>query len=181
MSRCFGEGDELMAAYHDEEWGVPVRDPQRLFEHLTLDLFQSGLSWRVILSKREGFRRAFDDFYPDVIARYDEADITRLLADDGIVRNRRKIFATITNARAYRQLDEEGEDFSQLLWQFSPGERGKRVRTWDEVPTSSPESAAMAKALKARGFSFVGPTVCYAFMQAVGIVDDHMAWCFRAA
>lgn len=169
-----------MAAYHDMEWGVPVRDARLLFEHLSLDIFQSGLSWRVVLAKREGFREAFEGFEPRRVAEYDEAEVARLLGNEAIVRNRSKILATINNARAFCGIADSGEDFASFLWSYAPVRRGARLARWEDVPSSSAESAAMAKALKARGFTFVGPTVCYAFMQAVGIVDDHLAWCFRA-
>ncbi|MGB2895186.1 MAG: DNA-3-methyladenine glycosylase I [Anaerolineales bacterium] len=179
--RCFGSGDPLMEQYHDEEWGVPVYDDRLLFEKLLLDGFQAGLSWRTVLHKRDNFRRAFDGFDPEVMARYGDAQRERLLGDAGIIRNRLKINAAITNAQAYLTLVEREGSFSEYLWAFVGGEllRGKRRRTWEDVPTSTPESDAMSKALKGDGFKFVGTTICYAFMQAVGMVDDHLERCFR--
>ena len=179
--RCFGSDDPVMAAYHDQEWGVPVHDDRALFEKLCLDIFQAGLSWRVILHKRDAFRRAFDGFDPDRIRNYDEADITRLLANEGIVRNRMKIEATIQNANAYTALVEREDSFSDFLWRFTGGEtiKGPRAETFEDLPTQSPESEAMAAELKSRGFTFVGPTICYAFMQAVGMIDDHLVGCFK--
>jgi DNA-3-methyladenine glycosylase I len=170
-----------MEPYHDLEWGVPVRDDRLLYEHLTLDSFQAGLSWRTILNKREAFRRAFDGFDPERIARYGPRDVARLLGDSGIVRNRQKIEAAISNARTFLAMQEVGESFSDFLWSFTGGQThfGKAARRWDEIPASTLESDAMALALRQRGFRFVGTTICYAFMQAVGIVDDHMLGCFR--
>lgn len=180
-TRCFGDGDPLMEAYHDDEWGVPVHDDRLLFEHLMLDCFQAGLSWRTILHKRENFRHAFDRFCPEKIAQYGEEDLARLMADKGIIRNRRKIEAAIINAKAFLQIMEVSGSFSDYLWRFCGHRtlRGPGANDWREVPTSSAESDAMAKDLKARGFQFVGTTICYAFMQAVGMVDDHLVSCFR--
>jgi DNA-3-methyladenine glycosylase I len=170
-----------MAEYHDNEWGVPVQEDQALFEHLMLDAFQAGLSWRLILSKREAFREAFSDFDPDLIGQYQERDIQRLLKHEGIVRNEAKIRAVIHNAQIVPQIREEFGSFSAYIWSFVDGQtmRGRRADSWEEVPTTSPEAEAMAQDMKARGFKFVGPTVCYAFMQAVGMVDDHQVGCFR--
>lgn len=181
--RCFGDGDALMARYHDEEWGVPVFDDRELFEKLLLDGFQAGLSWRTVLHKRENFRRAFDGFDPEAMARYDAKDLERLLADAGIIRNRLKIEAAIANAQAFLDFQAREGSFSEFLWSFMGGKtlrRRPRASGWGQVPAKSPESEAMSKALKARGFKFVGPTICYAFMQAVGMVDDHLTGCFRA-
>jgi DNA-3-methyladenine glycosylase I len=180
-SRCFGGDDPLMTDYHDTEWGTPVRDGRLLFEHLVLDGFQAGLSWRTILHKRQAFRRAFDDFDPERIARYGRADLRRLLADPGIVRNRSKIQATIANARAYLDLQASGVPFDVFLWSFCGGRvlRNRSARSWREIPTTRPESDAVSTALIAHGFRFVGSTICYAFMQAVGMVDDHLVTCFR--
>ena len=179
--RCFGSDDPMMAAYHDQEWGVPVRDDRALFEHLSLDIFQAGLSWRVILHKRDAFRRAFDGFDPHRIRQYEEADIARLLTNEGIVRNRMKIEATIQNANAYAALVDKEGSFSDFLWSFTGGEtiKGPRAETFEDLPTQSSESEAMAAALKSRRFTFVGPTICYAFMQAVGMIDDHLVGCFK--
>lgn len=180
-SRCFGDGDPLMAAYHDQEWGVPVRRGVDLFAHLTLDIFQAGLSWRVILHKREALLAAFDGLDPHRIQIYGEEEIERLLGDEGIVRNRAKIEATINNARAYCEMEDGGADFAEYLWQFTGGEiiKGPRARRFEDLPSASPESEAMAESLKQQGFKFVGPTICYAFMQAVGMVDDHLVDCFK--
>lgn len=179
-TRCFGDDDETMARYHDKEWGVPVRHPQALFEHLTLDIFQAGLSWRLILHRREGFRKAFHQFDPAAIAGFDGNDIERLLDDERIVRNRQKIEATINNARRYLDIEAD-EGFSSFLWSFVDHKtlKGPRAETFAELPTQSPESEAMAAGLKERGLQFVGPTICYAFMQAVGMVDDHLVGCFK--
>ena len=181
VSRCYGDGDELMTAYHDEEWGVPVHDDEQLFEKLILDGFQAGLSWRTVLYKRDNFRRAFDGFDPKKISRYTDKDKERLLADAGIIRNRLKIDATITNAQAYLEILNDLGTFNDFLWSFTGGETLKQTlaKNLKEIPSSSAESDAMSKALKQRGFKFVGTTICYAFMQAVGIVDDHIITCFR--
>ena len=181
VHRCFGTGDPLMEAYHDLEWGVPVHDSRALFEKLLLDSFQAGLSWRTILHKRENFRRAFRGFDPERLARYTARDRTRLMADAGIVRNRLKIEAAISNARAYLKLESELGSFAEYLWGFTGGTtlRRRAPRTWANMPTHSLESDAMARDLQARGFRFVGTTICYAFMQAVGMVDDHLVSCFR--
>jgi DNA-3-methyladenine glycosylase I len=181
LQRCYGDGDELMEAYHDTEWGVPVHDDQLLFQKLILDGFQAGLSWRTILHKRENFRRAFDNFDPQVIANYGEPDIERLLSDAGIVRNKLKVRAAVTNAQAYLRIKDELGSFDKYLWSFTGGVTlsNKSMTSWDDLPATSPESDAMSRDLKARGFKFVGSTICYAFMQAVGIVDDHLVGCFR--
>jgi DNA-3-methyladenine glycosylase I len=181
LRRCFGSGDPRMEAYHDLEWGVPVHDDRALFEKLLLDSFQAGLSWRTILYKRENFRRAFDGFDPERIARYAARDRNRLLADAGIIRNRLKIDAAILNAQAYLRLQDELGSFADYLWAFTRGAtlRPRAARSWRQVPTHSRESDAMSKDLQARGFRFVGTTICYAFMQAVGMVDDHLVACFR--
>lgn len=172
--------DPLYVRYHDREWGVPVREDRELFQHLLLDGAQAGLSWITILRKREGYRRAFDDFDPDRIARYGEADVQRLLEDAGIVRNRQKINAFITNARAFLEFREEGRSFGDFLWGFVGGDTiQNRWESSDRFPTTTPESEAMSGGLKERGFKFVGPTICYAFMQAVGMVNDHTTDCFR--
>jgi DNA-3-methyladenine glycosylase I len=179
--RCFGGNDPLMAAYHDEEWGVPVHDDKALFEHLILDGFQAGLSWQIILHKRDNFRLAFEGFDPHFIAHYTDDDVQRLLGDAGIVRNRRKIEAAISNAQAYLAVVEEVGSFDGYIWSFTKHQTllGPPARTWEDVPGVSSESEAMSQDLKARGFKFVGPTVCYAFMQAIGMVDDHLVGCFR--
>jgi len=180
-TRCFGDGDPLMEAYHDHEWGVPIHDDDLLFQKLILDGFQAGLSWRTILHKREHFREAFHNFEPAVIAAYDDADVQRLLSNEGIVRNRLKIRAAITNARAFLDHFNEPGSFDRFLWGFVDGctYYGPPAETWDQVPASSSQSESMSRALKALGFKFVGKTICYAFMQAVGMVDDHLVGCFR--
>ena len=174
QSRLAPEDFILYRDYHDTEWGQPLHGTRPLFERVTLEAFQSGLSWLIILRKRENFRGAFGGFDIERIARYTEKDITRLMADTGIVRNRAKIEATIANARAAADLDV---DLSDLLWSFAPPPR-KRPKTMSEVPAVTPESTAMAKELKRRGFRFVGPTTAYALMQATGMVDDHVAKCW---
>ena len=171
--------DPLYIAYHDDEWGMPEYDDQRLFEMLLLEGAQAGLSWSTILHKREGYRRAFDDFDAEKMARYDTEKTASLLADPGIVRNRLKVNAAIGNARAYLQIRDELGSFSDYLWQFVDGQ--PVINHWkslSEVPASTEPSEAMSKALKKRGFRFVGPTICYAFMQAVGMVNDHTTDCF---
>ena len=164
--------DPLMQAYYDTEWGMPVRDERGMFERISLEAFQSGLSWATILRKRPAFRKAFDGFDPDRVAAYDERDVARLMGDAGIVRNRRKIEATITNARATVALRGEG-GLVDLVWSFRPAVTPAPT-SYDEVPTSSPESLALSKALRRAGFTFVGPTTMFALMEAVGIVDTHL-------
>ena len=163
-------------AYHDEEWGQPVRHDAALYERMTLESFQSGLSWLTILRKRENFRTAFEGFDPEVVAGYGQPEIDRLMSDSGIVRNRKKIDAAIGNARAIGSLDGP---LSDLLWSFAPSLNAPAPRSMADVPSSTPESTAMAKRLKALGFAFLGPTTCYALMQATGIVNDHVAGCWR--
>jgi DNA-3-methyladenine glycosylase I len=176
--RCWwGSSTPEYVAYHDEEWGRPVHDSRALFEKLTLEAFQSGLSWITILRKRENFRAAFANFEVERIAAFGDADRERLLADPGIVRNRLKVDATIANARAALALDI---DLAKLLWSFAPEPR-PRPRAPADIPASTPESAAMAKELKRRGFRFVGPTTAYALMQACGLVDDHIEGCLVTA
>jgi DNA-3-methyladenine glycosylase I len=174
LIRCgwSGSAPEYLA-YHDDEWGRPIRDDDGLYERLTLEAFQSGLSWITILRKREAFRRAFAGFRAEVVAEFGPADTERLLADAGIVRNRAKIDAAIRNARAALALDE---GLAALLWAYAPAPRPRPVTTGD-VPATTPESTAMARELKRRGFAFVGPTTAYALMQAAGMVDDHLAGC----
>jgi DNA-3-methyladenine glycosylase I len=175
--RCpWSAGSELYQAYHDEEWGQPLRGRDALYERICLEAFQAGLSWITVLRKREAFRTAFEGFAADRVARFGDADIARLMADPGIVRNRPKIEACISNARAVLDLDD-AEGLDALLWSFAPPPRPARLRTIDEIPAVTPESTAMAKELKRRGFRFVGPTTAYALMQAVGMVDDHLASC----
>ena len=176
MRRCsWADGPDL-AAYHDLEWGRPVLDDRALFERLSLEAFQSGLSWLTILRKRDAFRRAFLDFEADAVASFGEGDVERLLAEPAIVRNRAKIEATVANARALVALRRSGESFAALVWSFAPAP-GPPPRSLADVPASTEESRALARALKSRGFRFVGPTTAYALMQACGLVDDHLADC----
>lgn len=169
-----------MAAYHDEEWGVPVHDDRRLFEFLILEGAQAGLSWETILNKRENYRRAFDRFDPAKVARYGRRKVRKLLANAGIVRNRLKIAAAISNAVAFLAVQKEFGGFNRYIWQFVGGRPRKRDRSKSQhAPASTPESDAMSKDLKRRGFRFVGSTICYAFMQATGMVNDHARDCFR--
>jgi DNA-3-methyladenine glycosylase I len=165
-----------MQAYHDQEWGVPERDSRALWEKLMLDGFQAGLSWSIILRKREAFRKAFSNFDPVRVARFTERDVLRLLANPGIVRSRAKIEATIKGARSYLAMQAAGEDFATFVWAFIGG---KPIRHTGSIPTQTPLSVALSKALKQRGFKFVGPVIVYAWMQATGLVDDHSNECFR--
>jgi DNA-3-methyladenine glycosylase I len=181
LRRCAWCGtDPLYVGYHDEEWGVPQHDDRALFEMLCLEGAQAGLSWITVLRKREHYRRAFDGFDAAKMARYDARHRARLLEDPGIVRNRLKVEAFVTNARAYLDLCEREGDFDRWVWGFAPAHRARRPRwrTLAEATASTPESDALSRALRQRGFKFVGTTICYAFMQAVGIVDDHQHGCF---
>lgn len=177
--RCGWPGDDSQyIAYHDTEWGVPETDSRALFEKLILDGFQAGLSWITILKKRDGFRQAFDGFEPDVIAQYAEKDVRRLLGNAGIIRHRGKIEAAIGNARAYLQLREAGRDFNAFCWQHVDGQPLiNRFKTLKDIPAETKESRALSKALKQAGFKFCGPVIVYAFMQAVGMVNDHLVDC----
>ena len=179
--RCSWPGeDPLYLAYHDDEWGVPERDDARLLEKLILDGAQAGLAWITILRKRDGYRRAFAGFDAERIARFGTRDVRRLLADPGIVRNRLKVAAAIANAQAYLALQEEGPGFGAFLWEFVGGApRQNRWRHQKDLPAETAESKALSRALRERGFRFVGPTICYAFMQATGMVNDHLVGCFR--
>ena len=181
LVRCpWSAKNQLQIDYHDDEWGVPIRESRRLFELLILEGAQAGLSWNTILAKRENYRRAFDRFDPARIARYDAGKIQALMADAGIVRNRLKIEAAILNARAYLDLSEDGQDLSTLVWSFVNGEPIRNAwRYSKQVPASTPVSDAMSKELRRRGFRFVGSTIVYAFMQACGLVNDHLVSCFR--
>ncbi len=172
-------GQPIYEAYHDTEWGVPEYDSRALWEKLVLDGFQAGLSWITILKKRDGFRAAFDGFDPEKVARYGEADRARLMADPGIVRSNGKIDAAIAGARIWLDMRERGEDFSQFLWRFTGGKPIQNRFDPGQVPAQTPLAAEMAKALKSRGYKYCGPVIVYAFMQAVGIVNDHVACCFR--
>lgn len=179
--RCeWPSNDELMIRYHDEEWGVPVHDDRKLFEFLVLDAFQAGLSWKTILHRREGFRLAFDNFDPDKIANYNDDDYQRLLMDSRIIRNRAKIRGTIKNAEAFLKVVEEFGSFDKYIWQFTDHKTIKNSwKSINEIPSSTPESDAMSKDMKKRGFTFCGTTICYAFMQAAGLINDHIVDCFR--
>ncbi|MBN3036015.1 MAG: DNA-3-methyladenine glycosylase I [Bacteroidales bacterium] len=180
-NRCPWPGNDLlMQQYHDTEWGVPVHDDLKHFEFMVLDAFQAGLSWAIILRKRESFRKALDDFDFRKIAVYDAGKVASLLQDPGIIRNRLKIEATINNARAFLKIIDESGSFDHYIWQFTSGR--PLVNRWKElkqIPASAPESDAMSRDLKKRGFRFVGSTICYAYMQAAGLVNDHLISCFR--
>ena len=183
ITRCAWRGMtglDIYEAYHDTEWGVPERDSRALWEKLVLDGFQAGLSWITILKKREAFRAAFDDFDPEKVARYGEADRARLMADPGIIRSNAKIDAAISGAQIYLDMRERGEDFSKFLWDFVDG-RPLQPAFESQIPAETPLAVDMAKALKAKGFKFCGPVIVYAFMQAVGITNDHLTCCFRHA
>ena len=179
--RCaWAAHDQLLRNYHDAEWGVPERDSRALWEKLVLDSFQAGLSWRTILQKREAFREAFQGFEPQVVARFDAVNVERLLQNSGIVRSRAKIEATIGNARAYLAMAEAGEDFSTFVWTMAGGVPIENAPQHPgDVPTKTPLSEAISVALKKRGFKFVGPVIVYAWMEATGIVNDHLVSCFR--
>jgi DNA-3-methyladenine glycosylase I len=179
--RCpWCEGDTLMEAYHDQEWGVPERDARALWEKLILDGFQAGLSWKTILHKREAFREAFEGFDPERVARYRAADVERLLGNPGIIRSRAKIDAAIGNARAFLAIENKGCGFSAFLWDLAGGApRDNRFRMRTQVPAQTETSVEMAKALKQHGFKFCGPVIVYAFMQATGMVNDHLVGCYR--
>ena len=177
LFRCsWSQGDPLMQAYHDQEWGVPEYDSRALWEKLMLDGFQAGLSWITILRKREAFRKAFKGFDPRKVAKFTEADVARLLEDPGIVRSRAKIEATIKGARIYVAMQKEGEDFAEYIWKLAGG---KPIINSGLVPAKTPLSEEISNSLKKRGFKFVGPVIVYAWMQATGIVNDHHAYCFR--
>jgi len=178
--RCSWAKKELIIRYHDCEWGVPQHDDRVLFEFLVLEGAQAGLSWDTILRKRENYRAAFDNFDPETISRYDQRKIDSLLRDEGIVRNRLKILSGVKNAKAFLQVQKEFRSFDRYMWQFVGGKpRVNRLRTLSQVLSHTPESDLMSKDLKKRGFTFVGSTICYAFMQAVGMVNDHLVTCFR--
>ncbi len=180
-TRCEWAGDDpLMLAYHDQEWGVPVHDDRTLFEFLLLEGAQAGLSWKTILDKRDNYRLAFDNFEPGVIALYDDDKVTELLSNPGIVRNKLKITSSIKNAQKFLELQDEFGSFDAYIWDFVGGKPIRNAwRKLSEIPAETEESAAMSLDLKKRGFKFVGPTICYAFMQAVGMVNDHIVDCYR--
>lgn len=180
MERCFGTGDELYERYHDEEWGRQPEDTvdeSPLFERIALEGFQSGLSWLTVLRKRAAFRAAFDQFNPQIVAGYGDRDVERLMADSGIIRNRAKIHAAISNAKVLCEMHERGERLWDVLVEHAPPPREARPRTMDDTPGSTPESIALSRHLKKLGFKFVGPVTMYATMQAIGLVDDHLEGC----
>ena len=181
IQRCEWPGDDpLYLEYHDQEWGVPIRDGRLLFEFLCLEGAQAGLSWITILRKREGYRELFDGFEPEIIAGYDDEKIETLRGDARIVRNLAKIRSVVGNARAYLEMEDSGEPFTDYIWSFVDGEPIQNSwQSLSEIPASTTISEAMSKDLKSRGFNFVGPTICYAFMQAAGLVNDHVTGCFR--
>jgi DNA-3-methyladenine glycosylase I len=176
--RCHWARTDLSIAYHDREWGVPVHDDRRLFEFLVLEGAQAGLSWETILRKRENYRRAFDNFDPRKVARYNEARIAKLLSDNGIIRNRLKIASAVGNAKSFINIQKEFGSFDKYVWSFVHGKPKQRKRG-ATLPVTTPDSDVLSRDLKARGFKFVGSTICYSFMQAVGLVNDHEADCFR--
>jgi len=178
--RCAWPGNPLAVVYHDTEWGVPVHDDRLLFEFIVLEGAQAGLSWDTILRKRENYRKAFDNFNPEIVAKYDDKKLAELLSDPGIIRNRLKIASTITNAQAFLKVAEEFGSFDKYIWQFVDYKPiVNRWKSHKEIPAVTPEAEAMAKDLKKRGFKFMGPTICYAHMQATGMVNDHTTDCFR--
>ena len=180
MNRCGWAKGDIYIAYHDTEWGVPLHDDQMLFEFIVLDGAQAGLSWSTILNKRDNYRRAFDNFDARKVARYDARKIKKLLADPGIVRNRLKVNSAVQNAKAFLEVQKEFGTFDKYIWQFVGGRTiQNRWKSLKEIPPRTAESDAMSKDLKQRGFNFVGSTICYAFMQAAGMVNDHLADCFR--
>ena len=182
LARCAWAKSELMISYHDREWGVPCHDDRTLFEFLVLEGAQAGLSWETILRKRQNYRAAFDNFDPEKIARYDQRKIHALMTDEGIVRNRLKIASAIKNAKAFMEIQRDYRSFDAYIWKFVDGKPRVNSRTnLTQVPASTPESDSMSKDLKKRGFTFAGSTICYAFMQAVGMVNDHLIACFRYA
>jgi DNA-3-methyladenine glycosylase I len=179
--RCFGSNQEFYAEYHDREWGVPVHDDKRLFEMLILEGAQAGLSWETILKRREGYRRAFHEFDPSKVAKMTDAELNKLLQDEGIIRNRLKIYAARRNAAAFLQIQKEFGSFDRYIWNFV-GKKPivNRRKSLKDIPPTTPESDALSKDLKKRGMTFVGSTIIYAFMQTVGLVDDHLADCWRS-
>jgi DNA-3-methyladenine glycosylase I len=178
--RCFGSGKALYAAYHDDEWGVPVHDDRQLFEMLILEGAQAGLSWETILKRREGYRQAFFHFDPEKVAQMTDAELNRLRDNEDIIRNRLKIYATRQNARVFLEIQKEFGSFDQYVWRFVSGKPiVTRRQSLKEIPPTTPESLALSKDLKKRGMTFVGPTIIYAFMQAVGLVDDHLVNCWK--
>lgn len=182
VNRCWPTDEALYIKYHDEEWGVPVHDDQKLFEFLVLDGFQAGLSWWIVLQRREKFREAFDQFDAKEIAKYSTQDLNRLQNNSGIIKNKAKIASAVTNAKLFLDIQKEFGSFDKFIWQFVNGKTiVNSFKSLTEMPTETEESRAMSKELRKRGFKFVGPTICYAFMQAAGMVNDHLVSCFRYA
>jgi DNA-3-methyladenine glycosylase I len=180
MKRCPWVYDDLHIGYHDTEWGVPLHDDRKLFEFLVLDGMQSGLSWKIVLRKRQNFRKAFDKFDAKKISNYSENKVEQLMSNEGIIRNRRKIESAINNADVFLQTKKEFGSFDSYVWSFANNKtRTNKFKTWDDIPAVSKESEEMSRDMRARGFTFVGPTVCYAFMQTIGMVNDHVVGCFR--
>jgi DNA-3-methyladenine glycosylase I len=180
MKRCDWVSGTIHEKYHDTEWGTPLHSDRKLFEFLILDSMQSGLSWKIILNKRKSFQKAFDNFDAKKISKYSASDVKRLLADKGIVRNRRKIDSAINNAKKFLETKNEFGKFDTYVWSFTDYKTiTNRFKNWEDIPATSEESEMMSKDMKSRGFTFVGPTVCYAFMQTVGMVNDHVVGCFR--
>ena len=180
MKRCDWVSGKIHTKYHDREWGTPLHNDRKLFEFLILDAMQSGLSWSIVLNKRKSFQKAFDNFDAKKISKYTERDIKRLLTDKGIIRNRRKIESAINNAQRFLDTKKEFGKFDSYIWSFTNYKTiTNRFKNWTDIPAVSKESEAMSKDMKSRGFTFVGPTVCYAFMQTVGMVNDHVVGCFR--
>lgn len=179
MARCFGDGNPLLEAYHDDEWGIPAREDPALIELFTLSTMQIGLSWSLILTRRNNLRQAFRGFDPKIVAAFSHQEVDALLKDNGIIRNRRKVEAAVSNSRAILSVSEEWGSFSAFVWSFTEGAilRGQPLLHWKNLPTESVESRSMSSSMKNLGFRLVGPTVCYAFMQSAGIVDDHIASC----
>jgi len=180
LKRCWGTENPLYTAYHDEEWGVPQHDDKKLFEFLVLEAFQAGLSWSLILERRNALTKAFEGFDPAKVARYSENDVNRLMQTPGVIKNKAKILSAINNARRILEIQTEFGSFNAFIWKFVDGKPvNNRFTSFSEMPSETGQSKAMSKELKALGFKFVGPTVCYSFMQAVGLVNDHLVWCFR--
>jgi DNA-3-methyladenine glycosylase I len=180
LKRCWNTDNPLYVKYHDEEWGVPVHDDRTLFEFLTLEGFQAGLTWELILKRREDLRKAFDNFNPEKIAGYSDEDVKRLMANPNVIRNRAKILAAINNALRLKEVQEEFGSFEAFIWKFVQGKTlNNAFSEFSNMPAETEESKTMSKEMKKRGFKFVGPTICYAFMQAVGLVNDHLIGCFR--
>jgi len=180
MNRCSWVSDDIHIKYHDDEWGVPLHNDKKLFEFLILDGMQSGLSWKIILNKRSSFKKAFDNFDPNKISLYEKNDVKKLLSNKEIIRNQRKIESVINNAKKYLEIKKEFKTFDLYIWSFTNYKTKKnKYKKWSHIPTISKESIKMSTDMKKRGFTFVGPIVCYAFMQTVGLVNDHLTTCFR--